>query len=96
MKHTKTFQEILAEVKAREPESRTGQVCQIISLQTTERSGKRKKDKMYQQKHKRNFRDEVALFYAPYFRNRLCLNTFLRVTVPSGNCSSTDTRSVVA
>jgi hypothetical protein len=56
-----TFAEILAQFKP-EPLS-IGESCHIISRMTTQRTGKGKRDKLYQVKYKQRLRDESLNIY---------------------------------
>ncbi len=61
MKNNKlTFQEILDQFKP-EPLS-VGECCHIISRMTTQRTGKGKKDRLYQLKHKGRLGNESFSF----------------------------------
>ena len=57
-----TFAEILAQFKP-EPLS-VGESCHIISRMTTQRTGKGKRDRLYQVKYKQRLRDESLNIYA--------------------------------
>lgn len=62
MKNNKlTFREILSQFKP-EPLS-IGESCHIISKMTTQRTGKGKRDRLYQIKHKQRLRDESLNIY---------------------------------
>ena len=56
-----TFAEILERFKP-EPLS-VGESCHIISRMTTQRTGKGKRDKLYQVKYKQRLRDESLNIY---------------------------------
>ena len=56
-----TFAEILAQFKP-EPLS-IGESCHIISKMTTQRTGKGKRDRLYQVKYKQRLRDESLNIY---------------------------------
>ena len=56
-----TFAEILERFKP-EPLS-IGESCHIISRMTTQRTGKGKRDKLYQVKYKQRLRDESLNIY---------------------------------
>jgi hypothetical protein len=56
-----TFAEILSQFKP-EPLS-IGESCHIISRMTTQRTGKGKRDKLYQVKYKQRLRDESLNIY---------------------------------
>jgi hypothetical protein len=56
-----TFAEILERFKP-EPLS-VGESCHIISKMTTQRTGKGKRDKLYQVKYKQRLRDESLNIY---------------------------------
>lgn len=62
MKNNKlTFAEILERFKP-EPLS-VGESCHIISRMTTQRTGKGKRDRLYQVKYKQRLRDESLNIY---------------------------------
>ena len=56
-----TFAEILAKFKP-EPLS-IGESCHIISRMTTQRTGKGKRDKLYQEKYKQRLRNQPLDIY---------------------------------
>jgi hypothetical protein len=56
-----TFAEILSQFKPK-PLS-IGESCHIISRMTTQRTGKGKRDKLYQVKYKHRLRDESLNIY---------------------------------
>ena len=62
MKNNKlTFAEILEQFKP-EPLS-VGESCHIISRMTTQRTGKGKRDKLYQEKYKQRLRNQPLDIY---------------------------------